>query len=117
MKTAEGEGDEQKTKRKHEKVNEKTLEDWKRRFPWLRTTDYKGTTRLKCASCTTAKLDNVWTNDGTVNIPISAILRHNKSLDHDKAEQIILVTNNNPVSEGRQLPYIIIYCLVNSMKM
>jgi hypothetical protein len=62
VKTAEGEGDEQKTKRKHEKVNEKTLEDWKRKFPWLRTTDYKGTTRVKCASCTTAKLDNVWTN-------------------------------------------------------
>jgi hypothetical protein len=106
-----------KQKENMKKLTRRLLEEWKQRFPWLRTTDYKGTTRLKCASCMTAKLDNVWTNDGTVNIQISAILRHNKSLDHDKAEKIILVANNNPVTKGRQLPYIIINCFVNSMKM
>jgi hypothetical protein len=26
-------------------------------------------------------------------------------MDHDKAEKIILVANNNPVTKGRQLPY------------
>ncbi|XP_053394256.1 uncharacterized protein LOC128555571 [Mercenaria mercenaria] len=70
------------------KSHKKTLNDWCRKYPWLKVLEGDDGTpmKLKCESCcsmkTKLKLTSVWAFDGTPSIQMSSITRHNDSAEH-----------------------------------
>lgn len=70
-----------------EKVTKKTITEWMKKYPWLDVNDKH--TNLRCTQCTKMKskllLKSVWANEGSPNIQISGIIRHDQSIEHTSA--------------------------------
>ena len=75
--------------KKHDgcRVGKNTVTEWKSKYPWLVIND--NNTNMKCSVCvemkSKLKLASVWANEGTPNIQISSITRHNQSTEHNNA--------------------------------
>lgn len=82
-------------------VSDKTLTQWKAKFPWLDTIkDQLGKCFLTCVICKEAakikKLTSVWAHEGTPNVQFSAVTRHNESQEHLE----VLTRKKSNVSEN-----------------
>ncbi|XP_060596481.1 zinc finger protein 862-like [Ruditapes philippinarum] len=71
--------------KKHETVNDKTLEKWKQNYPWLIVSTMHEKKTLKCKLCSEFKTSTIWAKDGTTNIQKSTLDRHNECDPHIEA--------------------------------
>ena len=72
--------------KKHDgsKVTPKTLDEWKKAYPWLLANENK----LSCSLSTQFKMNNVFAHEGTPNVQKSSVERHNGSYEHRAAEKM-----------------------------
>ena len=75
-------------KRKHHAIiSSKTLDLWKREFPWLVLTGEENDLVMKCQVCLEKKVASIWSQEGSRNIQKSSLSRHANSIEHITAEK------------------------------
>ncbi|CAG8748276.1 3784_t:CDS:1, partial [Cetraspora pellucida] len=75
---------------KHPRLNKKNLKwnpDWLKFYPWIRAEPSINPSKLYCKWCEKAKFSNIFT-EGTDWFKEQYLIRHLKSKDHQKAQEI-----------------------------